>query len=91
MPSYGTAAFFIVQESGITFLDCATEFHTYLLSLPRRFFNPTVMTKELIRKYIWLIDTVNQAGFEGITFSNIRSKWKRALTIFKSTKAKNIW
>ena len=39
--------------------------------------NPTVMTKELIRKYIWLIDTVNQAGFEGITFSTIRDKWKR--------------
>ena len=35
------------------------------------------MTKELIRKYIWLIDTVNQAGFEGITFSTIRDKWKR--------------
>ncbi len=35
------------------------------------------MTKELIIKYIWLIDMVNQAGFEGITFSNIRSKWMR--------------
>lgn len=35
------------------------------------------MTKELIRKYIWLIDTVNQAGFTGITFKDIRSKWER--------------
>jgi len=35
------------------------------------------MTKELIRKYIWLIDTVNQAGSEGITFSRICDKWER--------------
>ena len=35
------------------------------------------MTKELIRKYIWLIDTVNQAGSPGITFKDIRSKWER--------------
>ena len=35
------------------------------------------MTKELIRKYIWLIDTVNQAGSTGITFKDIRSKWER--------------
>lgn len=41
------------------------------------FLNSIVMTKELIRKYIWLIDTVNQAGLEGITFKDIRGKWKR--------------
>ena len=35
------------------------------------------MTKELIRKYIWLIDTVNQAGSEGITFSRVCDKWER--------------
>lgn len=35
------------------------------------------MTKELIRKYIWLIDTVNQAGSTGIIFKDIRSKWER--------------
>ena len=35
------------------------------------------MTKELIRKYIWLIDTVNQAGSTGITFKDIRRKWER--------------
>lgn len=34
------------------------------------------MTKDLIRRYIWLIDTINQAGSEGITFSRIADKWK---------------
>lgn len=33
------------------------------------------MTKDLIRKYIWLIDTINQAGSGGITFSEINNKW----------------
>ncbi|MCR4965527.1 MAG: WYL domain-containing protein [Bacteroidales bacterium] len=33
------------------------------------------MTKDLIRKYIWLIDTINQAGSAGITFSEINKKW----------------
>jgi len=33
------------------------------------------MTKDLIRKYIWLIDTINQAGSDGITFSEINKKW----------------
>jgi len=35
------------------------------------------MTKELIRKYIWLTDTVNQAGSTGITFKEIQRKWER--------------
>ena len=35
------------------------------------------MTKDLIRRYIWLIDTINQAGEEGISFSNISDKWER--------------
>lgn len=34
------------------------------------------MTKDLIRRYIWLIDTINQAGDEGITYSRISKKWK---------------
>lgn len=34
------------------------------------------MRKDLIRKYIWLIDTINQAGSEGITFARIAEKWK---------------
>lgn len=34
------------------------------------------MTKDLIRKYIWLIDTVNQAGSAGITFKEISNKWE---------------
>lgn len=29
------------------------------------------MTKDLIRRYIWLVDTINQAGNEGITYSAI--------------------
>ena len=41
------------------------------------FLNPTIMTKELIRKYIWLTDTVNQAGSTGITFKEIQRKWER--------------
>ena len=34
------------------------------------------MTKDLIRRYIWLVDTINQAGEEGITYSRISEKWK---------------
>ena len=33
------------------------------------------MTKSLIRKYIWLVNTIHNAGSEGITFSDIASKW----------------
>ena len=35
------------------------------------------MTKDLIRKYIWLIDTVNTAGWSGITLKEISAKWER--------------
>ena len=35
------------------------------------------MTKDLIRKYIWLIDTVNTAGWSGITLKDISAKWER--------------
>lgn len=34
------------------------------------------MTKDLIRRYIWLVDTINQAGNEGITYSKISKKWE---------------
>ena len=33
------------------------------------------MTKSLIRKYIWLVNTIHNAGSEGITFNDIASKW----------------
>lgn len=33
------------------------------------------MTKSLIRKYIWLVNTIHNAGSEGITFNEIASKW----------------
>ena len=39
------------------------------------------MTKDLIRRYIWLIDTINQAGEEGISFSNISDKWERNILL----------
>ena len=35
------------------------------------------MTKDLIRKYIWLIDTINTAGWSGITLKEISAKWER--------------
>ena len=35
------------------------------------------MTKDLIRRYIWLVDTINQAGNEGITYSVISEKWEK--------------
>lgn len=35
------------------------------------------MTKDLIRRYIWLVDTINQAGNEGITYSAISEKWEK--------------
>lgn len=34
------------------------------------------MTKDLIRRYIWLVDTINQAGNDGITYSRISQKWE---------------
>ena len=39
------------------------------------------MTKDLIRKYIWLIDTVNQAGSVGITLHEISEKWQRNILL----------
>lgn len=77
MPIHGVVIIFYVKKSFIIFSNCAIEFHIYLLFLPKLFYIFTSMTKDLIRKYIWLIDTVNQAGSEGITFRNIREKWKR--------------
>lgn len=35
------------------------------------------MTKDLIRRYIWLVDTINQARNEGITYSVISEKWEK--------------
>lgn len=44
------------------------------------------MRKDLIRKYIWLIDTINQAGSEGITFARIAEKWESNILLSKGTK-----
>lgn len=35
------------------------------------------MVAELIKKYIWLIDTVSKEGDGGITFSEINDRWER--------------
>ena len=35
------------------------------------------MSKNLINKYIWLVDTIYQAGSTGITLSEISKKWKK--------------
>ena len=43
------------------------------------------MRKDLIRKYIWLIDTINQAGSEGITFAKIAEKWNSNILLSKGT------
>lgn len=39
------------------------------------------MTINLIKRYIWLIDTINQAGFEGITFKEITNRWQRQYSL----------
>lgn len=43
------------------------------------------MRKDLIRKYIWLIDTINQAGSEGITFARIAEKWESNILLSKGS------
>ena len=43
------------------------------------------MRKDLIRKYIWLIDTINQAGSEGITFARIAQKWESNILLSKGS------
>lgn len=35
------------------------------------------MSKNLINRYIWLVDTIYQAGFSGITLREISEKWER--------------
>ena len=35
------------------------------------------MSKNLINRYIWLVDTIYQAGSEGITLSEISKKWEK--------------
>ena len=34
------------------------------------------MSKNLINRYIWLIDTIYQAGSAGITLREISEKWE---------------
>lgn len=36
------------------------------------------MTKDIIRRYIWLVDTIYQSGEDGISFEEINKKWKRS-------------
>lgn len=43
------------------------------------------MKKDLIRKYIWLIDTIYQAGSEGITFEKISDRWQSNLLLSNGT------
>ncbi|MDX9890279.1 MAG: WYL domain-containing protein [Bacteroidales bacterium] len=36
------------------------------------------MTSDIIRRYIWLVDTIYQSGEDGISFEEINKKWKRS-------------
>ena len=35
------------------------------------------MSKNLINRYIWLVDTIYQAGLTGITLREISDKWEK--------------
>lgn len=35
------------------------------------------MKKDLINRYIWLVDTINAAGSQGISYNEISKKWER--------------
>lgn len=36
------------------------------------------MTKDIIKRYIWLVDTIYQSGEDGISFDEINKKWTRS-------------
>ena len=36
------------------------------------------MTKDIIQRYIWLVDTIYQSGEDGISFNEINKKWTRS-------------
>lgn len=39
------------------------------------------MSKQLLTRYIWLVDIIYQSGSEGITFSELSEKWKENVRI----------
>ncbi|MFA7402067.1 MAG: WYL domain-containing protein [Bacteroidales bacterium] len=39
------------------------------------------MTRDIIRRYIWLVDTIYQSGEDGISFEEINKKWKRTTSL----------
>lgn len=41
------------------------------------------MSKQLLSRYVWLVDTVYQAGSEGITFHDLSEKWKDNVLLSK--------
>lgn len=41
------------------------------------------MSKQLLTRYIWLVDTIYQAGYEGITLSEISDKWRNNVRMSK--------
>ena len=48
--------------------------HRKSLYLPREKFK--TMSKQLLSRYVWLVDTIYQAGSAGITFHDLAEKWK---------------
>lgn len=55
--------------------------HRKSLYLPREKFK--TMSKQLLSRYVWLVDTVYQAGSEGITFHDLSEKWKDNVLLSK--------
>ena len=41
------------------------------------------MSKQLLTRYIWLVDTIYQAGSEGITLENLSNKWRDNIRLSK--------
>ena len=39
------------------------------------------MSKEILNRYIWLVDTIYQAGSTGITFNKLANKWKENIPL----------
>lgn len=44
--------------------------------------NSKVSTGDLFRRYIWLAQVIFDAGGEGITLSEVASKWERSILNF---------
>ena len=54
--------------------------HRKSLYLPHK---KTTMSKQLLTRYIWLVDTIYQAGSEGITLENLSNKWRDNIRLSK--------